>query len=128
LEAVYLFNIAHRHAEWATVRQATISGNVANANTPGYAARDIEPFASVLDKTRLTMAQTAAGHLDLQGAEMRSATASAAESWDVHHSGNSVSLDQELLKAAETNGAFSLTTSTIKAFHRMMMTSVRSSG
>lgn len=127
MEAVYLFNIAHRHAEWATVRQATISGNVANANTPGYAARDIEPFSSVLDKTRLTMAQTSPGHLDMQGAEMRARSATA-DTWDVHHSGNSVSVDQELLKSAETNGAFSLTTSTIKAFHRMMMTSVRSGG
>ena len=49
LNPVYLFDLAARHTRWAAARQATIAGNIANANTPGYKALDIEPFAEVLD-------------------------------------------------------------------------------
>ena len=60
---VYLFDLASRQAQWLAARQTTISGNVANANTPGYRARDVEPFADVLDKTKLAMAATNTGHI-----------------------------------------------------------------
>ena len=46
---VYLFDIASSHAQWMSLRQAAISSNVANANTPGYKAQDIEPFNKLLD-------------------------------------------------------------------------------
>ena len=36
LQPVYMFELAAQHARWATVRQAVITGNIANANTAGY--------------------------------------------------------------------------------------------
>ena len=45
--------------------------------------------------------------------------------WEITHSGNNVSLEQELLKAGEVNRAFRLNTSLAKAFHRMILTSAR---
>lgn len=125
---VYLFDLAARHAQWASVRQATITGNIANVNTPGYRARDVAPFAEVLDKTQLTMAKTGPAHIDIEGADMGSVKVDIADSWAVSHSGNSVSLDQELVKADETNRAFSLDTSIVRSFHRMLLLSVRSGG
>jgi flagellar basal-body rod protein FlgB len=126
LTPVHLFELASRHADWAATRQAVITGNIANANTPGFRARDIEPFESVLDKTALTMARTADGHIDLVGGELRSGKVDPADSWDITYSGNSVSIDQELMKAAEVNKAFSLDSSIVRAFHRMLLTAVRS--
>lgn len=126
LEPVYLFGIASRHAHWASVRQATVTGNIANANTPGYLARDIEPFETVLDKTRLVLARTSASHLDISGVEAGSSRAAATDAWEVSHSGNSVSLDQELLRAGDTNRAFTLTNNIVRAFHRMTLASTRS--
>jgi flagellar basal-body rod protein FlgB len=126
LTPVYLFDLASRHADWAATRQTIVTGNIANANTPGYRARDIEPFEDVLDKTALTMARTSEGHIDLIGGELRSGKVDIADSWDVTHSGNSVSLDQELMKAAEVNKAFSLDASIVRSFHRMLLTAVRS--
>ena len=46
---VYLFGLASRHAQWASLRQVAISGNVANANTPGYEALDVAPFTDVMN-------------------------------------------------------------------------------
>ena len=47
------------------------------------------------------------------------------EPWDVTHTGNSVSLEQELIKAGDVNRAYRLNTSVAKAFHRMILASAK---
>lgn len=128
MQPIFLLDLASRHAQWATVRQATISGNIANANTPGYTAKEVEPFASVLDKTFLSMAKTEDSHMDLREGGVRSARVDGKETWNVTHSGNSVSIDQEMLKAEEVNRSYSLDMNIMRSFHRMLLTSVRSQG
>lgn len=128
MEPVYLFGLASRHADWAALRQATIAGNIANANTPGYAAMDVEPFQSVLDKTRLVMAETRPGHMSPGSAAGAEVGTRQGERWDITHSGNSVSLDQELIKANDVARAFTLDTNIVRSFHRMILTSLRSGG
>ena len=124
---VYLFDLTSRQAQWLAARQTTISGNVANANTPGYRARDVEPFADVLDKTKLTMAATNGGHIGFEPSHAEAAKVKKSESWDTVYSKNSVSLEQELIKAGEVNRQHSLNTSIVKSFHRMLLSSVRTS-
>ena len=52
---VYLFDLAARHTRWAEARQVAITGNIANANTSGYEAMDVEPFElKVSETTRMT--------------------------------------------------------------------------
>ena len=63
---IYVFDLAAQHARWATVRQAVVTGNIANANTAGYTARDVEPFSAVLDSEAtgsVAMAETNPGHI-----------------------------------------------------------------
>ncbi|HZH52853.1 MAG TPA: flagellar basal body rod protein FlgB [Microvirga sp.] len=124
--AVYLFDLASRQAQWLAVRQSTIAGNISNANTPGYKARDVEPFQSVLDKTQLAMVATNGGHLGIDGSTVRSAKVKKTESWETMHSGNSVSLEQEMVKAGTVNREHTLNTSIVKAFHRMLLASTKS--
>jgi len=124
---VYLFDLTSRQAQWLAARQTTISGNVANANTPGYRARDVEPFADVLDKTKLTMAATNGGHIGFEPSRAEAAKVKKSENWDTVYSKNSVSLEQELIKAGEVNRQHSLNTSIVKSFHRMLLSSVRTS-
>jgi flagellar basal-body rod protein FlgB len=122
---VYLFDLASRQAQWLAVRQAAISGNISNANTPGFKAMDVEPFANVLDKTQLAMAATDSGHIGFDAPHTRPAKVKKTESWDIQHSGNSVSLEQEMAKANTINQEHSLNTSIVKAFHRMVLASTR---
>lgn len=124
---VYLFDLASRQAQWLAARQATISGNVANANTPGYRARDVEPFADVLDKTKLTMAATNAGHISISPSRAEATKVKKSDSWDIVHSKNSVSLEQEMIKAGEVSRQHSMNTTIVKTFHRMLLSSVRTS-
>ena len=125
VEPIHLFNLAGRHAQWAAVRQATISANIANANTPGFVAKDIEPFQAVLDRTSLRMAATASGHIGSSPSTDGTTDARRTETWDITLSGNSVSIDEELMKANEVSRAFSLDTNVMRSFHRMIMTSLR---
>ena len=120
-----LFNIVSRHNNWLAVRQTAVAGNIANANTPGFRAQDVQPFEMAIEQARLAMAATQPGHL-ASGPPDAPATELRRESpWEITHSGNNVSLEQELLKAGEVNRAFRLNTSVAKAFHRMIMTSSR---
>ncbi|GEM_PF-87342 len=48
--AMQIFSIASQRAEWLSARLAVIASNVANATTPGYRAREIAPFADVLQQ------------------------------------------------------------------------------
>ena len=116
-----MFSLAAQHARWATVRQAVITGNIANATTPGYAALEIEPFSAVLDDTAVIMARSNPHHIDTGNSG-----SDAAASWAVKDTGGAVALDQELIKADEVNRAFALDTSVVRAFHRMLLASVRS--
>jgi flagellar basal-body rod protein FlgB len=125
VQPIYLFDLAFQRSQWLSVRQTTVAENVANANTPNYRARDVEPFEATLDKTELTMAATNSRHLSLAEPSVRAAAVGKLRSWDISGGGNDVSLEKELIKAGEVSRDFSLNTSIVKTFHRMWMASVR---
>lgn len=126
MTGVYLFKLASQHANYLSVRQATIAGNVANANTPDFRARDVQPFSQVLARTGLEMARTAGTNVtsDAVGGGVR--TAAARDGWDVVEGASSVSLEQEMLKASEVSKQHNLDLGIVKSFHRMLMQAVRS--
>ena len=128
MQPVNLFALASQQADWLASRQATIAGNIANVNTPGYKAMDVEPFKSVLDKTGVTLVATQKGHFGAMATEGSSGTPKLREddaSAVVLPSKNSVVLENELLKAGEVQRNFELNTAIVKAFHRMMLMSVK---
>lgn len=123
MNPVYIYSLAAQHTRWATVRQAVITGNIANANTGGYSAQDIEPFSAVMDRSSgIDMATTAAGDISEVG---NNVTAGGSKTWKVSDTGAPVALDQELVKADDVNRSFSLDTSIVRAFHRMILESVK---
>ena len=124
MEAIHLFSLASRRNEWLSLRQATIAENVANVDTPGYRAKDVQPFREVMDHTRLQMAATSLSHLERDGRARQTRT-DKADSWTITHSGNSVSIEQELMKSSSAAREHSLSTSIVKSFHRMLMTTVK---
>ncbi len=126
MEPIHLFDVASQQARWLSTSQAVIAANVSNASTPGYRAQSVEPFTQVMDKTRLQLASTDAAHLSLDSIQVQAAAIKDESPWEVTDSGNTVSLEQELIKAGDVNRSYSLNTSLVKAFHGMLMASVRS--
>jgi flagellar basal-body rod protein FlgB len=126
VEPIHLFELAAKQARWLSRNQATIAGNVSNANTPGFRAQALQPFAQVLDQTQLQMASTNASHLDLPPAEQQAFVVKDDVPWETSDSGNTVSLENEMIKAGEVQRDYSLNTNIVKAFHAMLMQSMKS--
>ncbi|SDQ92440.1 flagellar basal body rod protein FlgB [Pseudovibrio sp. Tun.PSC04-5.I4] len=124
MEPVYLFSLASRQNSWLSVRQSTISENIANVDTPGFASKDVEPFKDVLDKTSMQMAATQSGHISETGSNSRQVRVDDSEAWQVTVSDNSVSLEQELIKAGEVTRQHSLNTQLVGSFYSMMKSSL----
>jgi flagellar basal-body rod protein FlgB len=119
-----LFDLAEKRLTWAAQRQAVLAGNIANANTPGYRARDVTSFADVLAGTG-TMApvQTEPGHL---AGTVPTGVASVARQRPTLKAldGNSVTLDEQLTKVADTETTQSLVTSIWKKYVGMFNTAL----
>jgi flagellar basal-body rod protein FlgB len=126
MEPVSLFDLAAKQAQWLSVRQSAIAGNIANANTPGYTANDVEPFEKVLDRTAVSLQTTEVGHLGSAATNAGFTIKPQEDDGVVLPSKNSVVLEDQLLKAGEVRRSFELNTAIVKAFHSMMMMAVKS--
>jgi flagellar basal-body rod protein FlgB len=126
MEPVNLFDLATQQSRWLAVRQSAVAGNVANVNTPGYGAMDVEPFEKVLDKSGVTIAATQVGHSTGRSTEAGFAIREEQRDVSLLPSENSVVLENELLKAGEIRRQFELNTAIVKAFHRMLMLTSKS--
>ncbi len=97
-----VFKMANAMAVHAGQRQAVIARNVANADTPGYQARDIEPFAQAFAKhsSSAGMRISRTSHLNAPSTDRlqwRESTPDAS----ADPNDNTVSIEQEMLKAVE---------------------------
>ncbi|HEV7252943.1 MAG TPA: flagellar basal body rod protein FlgB [Mesorhizobium sp.] len=123
-DPVNLFDLASRQAQWLAARQSAVAGNIANANTPGFVAKDVKPFAEVLARstpTPVSVAATEGGHWRAERIAFESQDPATA----VLPSGNTVAIEDELVKAGEVRRAFEINTAVVKAFHRMLMMSAK---
>ncbi len=122
---VSLFDLAARNNDWLTIRQRAVAENVANADTPGYTAKTVEPFESVLESQRVTLNQTSARHMTLSSDSLGPYGTEVKDTWQVKHSGNTVSVEQEMIEGSAVAGAYSLNVNVVQAFHRMLLSAVR---
>lgn len=98
---INVLSLASALAAHASARQRLIAENVANADTPGYRARDVADFAATLDGAPAFQARTTRpGHVafgaDARGFAPREQAATGAET----PNGNSVSLEDQMMRAA----------------------------
>lgn len=125
MEPVRLFNLIDHQRDWLSLRQSIVAQNLANASTPGYKAQDILPFEKAMARGALEMSGADPQHMRPSQTETLAASIKSAESWETSVSGNSVSPEQEMIKAGEIRGAFTLDTNLMRTFHAMYMSTVR---
>jgi flagellar basal-body rod protein FlgB len=116
---VNLFELAAKQSQWLSVRQSAIAANIANANTFGFRALEVEPFEKVLDGTQVGMRATQAAHLSA-GADAV-AVRQRDDGGSMLLSQNSVVIENELMNAGEVRRAFELNTAIVRAFNRMTL-------
>lgn len=112
LKNLGVFALASAQLAHASQRHAVIARNIANADTPGFKAQDVAPLdfrevsartasASAPKATRSThAAEPTAGRPPV---ELRTLPAR-----DATPNGNTVMLEEQMVQAAETRGAFEL--------------------
>jgi flagellar basal-body rod protein FlgB len=124
---VSLFTLIDQQKSWLSARQSLVAQNIANVNTPGYKATDTLPFARVMERAALDMTGADPLHMRPAPGETMAAAARAVDEWETTHSGNTVSPEEEMIKASEIRGAFTLDNNLMRAFHGMWLTVARSS-
>jgi len=105
LSGIPILSMLRTRMEWHQARQQVLAENVANADTPGYQARDLsqpkfeETFPPPL--ATVSLVQTESGHigggLSSSSSPFRSQKTSG---YEVRPTGNAVSLEDEMMKVA----------------------------
>ncbi len=97
-----LFRVAHAMASHAGTRQAVISQNIANADTPGYRAKDIPAFQEMVGQQIGSVQRaTRSAHLNFGQNTASPQIVAAAATGQTSPNGNSVSLEEQMLNAVE---------------------------
>jgi len=99
---------------WLSARQNVLAQNVANVDTPGYTAKDLKPvnFEDIL-KDSTTPAQFQGGmtvtdprHISLTKPAGADYTDFNSPDGEANPSGNTVSLEQEMIRVSDTQAEF----------------------
>lgn len=102
LQNIELFQSAYALARHSGMRQAIIAQNIANADTPGYEARDLKPFSLPATGGRDAERMIATRPAHLSGhAAMAPFLLTNPENRAANPNGNTISLQEELLFAVE---------------------------
>lgn len=101
-EKVAILSLAMDRARHAAARQELTARNIANADTPGYKAKDVSEFQAQVGQGFETR-KTHPAHLDFStpSSSWKEITVPSA----VDPNGNSVSLDEEVLRSVEAERA-----------------------
>ena len=125
LSPVYLFELGAQKAQWLSARQTAIAANVANANTPGYRAVDIQPFSAVLDSSPIELATTNPAHLTLPQSETGALREIEVDPAEQTLSGNTVNLEQQMVNLGEVNRDYTMSSNIRRAFHQLLLSALK---
>jgi flagellar basal-body rod protein FlgB len=134
LTDVPFLSMLRERMSWLNQRQAVLTQNVANADSPGYSARDLKAldFSKELSKAANPI-QSGGGlmvtdphHIALSpsasaGGDFETYTTADSEG---SPSGNTVSLEQEMIKVADTQAQFQAATNLYGKAMTMMKTAI----
>lgn len=137
LESIDLIRLTGARLRYLAERQNIIAGNIANADTPGFRARDLPPFqpqSPLLTATRmgagaappLALARTEGDHLEGPGATTGSTPPQpiTGKGYGEKPDGNRVSLEEQMEKAADTSDAFALASAAYAKSVSIMKTAI----
>ncbi|MBB5517330.1 FlgB family protein [Amphiplicatus metriothermophilus] len=116
LDDLKILNVASAMARHAAQRHGLIAENIANADTAGYRAKDLEAFGEAY--ARRARLDGAADRIDWRVVKI---SAPGLES----PNGNNVSLEDQMLRAAEAKGAHDAATAIYKKTVDILRASLR---
>lgn len=123
LENTTLFQMLGTKMDWLSQRQSVLAANIANANTPGYQARDLKPvdFRDALrgEGKTLHMARTNPAHVDIAPGEGGYSKTTSHASYETTLDGNGVVLEEQMMKLNKTSADYKLATELFRKYMGM---------
>ncbi|MEY4527204.1 MAG: hypothetical protein RL768_923 [Nitrospirota bacterium] len=123
--------LLHRSLDLRSARQRVIASNLANEETPGYRANDLQ-FAQQLQAAHqgrfpLTMAVTQHQHIGLRGQGYQTVTGKLAEvpAGDLPLDANSVNLELEMAKSSDNAMQYNAAASITAQRFRQLLSAIR---
>lgn len=92
LDKTSFLNLTSAMASHAAQRHAVITDNIANADTPGFKAKDIESFSDVFKSAQASGAQLSAQKYNIHDSHSGDASSP---------NGNTVSLEDQMVKSSQ---------------------------
>ena len=121
----YVLQLSAQRTQWLSARDELIAGNIANANTPGYQATDLQPFSAILDNAQVSMVSTNPAHMTPGGDAFAEARVVEADGPESTLSGNSVDVENEMMKLGEVNRDYTMATNIKRVIHQMIMSALK---
>lgn len=123
-EKLEILQMAQSMASQAALRQNAVATNIANANTPGYRARDVASFSDTYEtEHRTAMRATRPGHISSAGSYRVEVTEDKAASSESPN-GNTVSLEDEMVKSVQVRQQHDLALAIYKSSLGILRTSL----
>lgn len=125
-ERIELMKMARAMTDHAARRNVVVARNIANADTPGFGARDLQSFVESYRRTENTALRTSReGHLAMPDWSPGKAR-ELATGGNSSPNGNSVTLEEELLKLAEVKRDHELSLGVYRSALKLMRTGIDS--
>lgn len=100
-----LFQALKSKMQWHQTRQGVLAENIANADTPGYQAREVKAYSFEDHIGRqafgLATATTRAGHISATISGTGPVKAEERDTFEITPSGNSVVLEEQMMKITQ---------------------------
>jgi flagellar basal-body rod protein FlgB len=101
-----LFQMATKRMDWLSKRQQVLSQNIANSDTPGYGPKDLKKlqFRELMrpQMRTATLEKTSSMHIEATRKNPKFRNDSDKSTYETAPAGNSVILEEQLTKVAET--------------------------
>jgi flagellar basal-body rod protein FlgB len=119
-----LFALMSRKMDWLMQRETVLAQNIANADSPEFRPRDLtrQSFRQLVEGTHPTvkLAATGPGHIGPRTSQRAFRNEKSREVYETALDGNAVSIEEQLLKVAETQGAYRLATNLLQKHVSML--------
>ncbi len=106
-----IFAVLSKRMDWLSQRQKVLADNIANADTPNFQPRDLNPgeFHRVLRNQSPDVSPKATHAAHLQGTALRGGPARIerqGKPWETSPSGNAVVIEEQLIKVSKTQSDY----------------------
>ncbi len=108
LDGTNLFELASQRLKWLSDRQKVVSENIANADTSGFRAREVESFEDFLKTAEVSAVTPDATVFETEA------------TWGQDLTGNNVVLEEQIMVASDTASQYRIATNLYRKAHDML--------